>query len=162
MTRRHILILLVAMAFAPTRAFGQAPSSRELSAIRDVAEDRRQAWGAPGLVFSVLRGAGPATAEALGIADVETGMAMDPGMLVSVASVSKLITATTAAVVARQGKVELTVPIRRYLPTLPPRLGALTLEQLLSHTAGLGEGTPFVSLSLSTQNAGLAGRTDHG
>lgn len=147
MSKWQWAIPLLALFFVPDVAPGQAPSSQEFSVIREVAEERRQAWEAPGMLFGVVRGEGPPSVGALGIANVDTGTPMEPGMLASFASVSKLVTAATAVVLATEGDVELTAPIRRYLPALPQGLGALTLEQLLSHTAGLGEGTPFTSPS---------------
>jgi len=99
------------------------------------------------MVLAVVSKDSTAYITAHGTANAETGEPMDGGMLVSVASVSKLVTATTATILASAGKLDLGAPIRTQLPWLPERLGALTMTQLLSHTAGLSDRTPNVAPS---------------
>jgi CubicO group peptidase (beta-lactamase class C family) len=53
-------------------------------------------------------------------------------------SVTKMFTAATAVMLARDGTLELERPIASYLPELADKeLGRVTLHQLLTHTAGL-------------------------
>ena len=114
-------------------------SPRETRAIDRIARAELKAFRAPGLVLAVVRQDSVAYLKAYGTADAETGEAMAPEMLVSVASITKLVTATTAAVLAAEGKLDLDAPIQTWLPGLPARLGKLTMTQLLSHTSGLSD-----------------------
>ena len=114
-------------------------TSVEARAVDRVAQAELKASGAPGMVLVVLRGDRVAYLKAYGSANTETGEAMDPGRLASVASITKLVTAATAVTLAAEGKLDLRAPIRDQLPGLPERVGLLTMAQLLSHTSGLSE-----------------------
>lgn len=133
------LFILVACAEA---------SARDLPAVDAAARADMQALGVPGMVLAVGRPGSQPHLAAFGLADVETGQPMTPELMVSVASVSKLLTAVTTVALAGDGALSLDRPVRTYLPKLPPRVGALTLHQLLSHTAGLAEATPWVPIGL--------------
>jgi CubicO group peptidase (beta-lactamase class C family) len=50
-----------------------------------------------------------------------------------------VFTALAAARLAQEGRVDLDAPVGIYAPDLPPRVGSVTLAQLLSHTAGLDD-----------------------
>ena len=145
-TPRLVAFLLIGVA-APVG--GQSVSSVETTSIEAIARAELARLGAPGLVLAATRREGPVHVLGLGAANIETGEAMTPELVVSVASVSKMVTAVTALTLVAEGSMALNVPVRTYLPELPPRLGALTLDQLLSHTAGLADRTPSVSPTLA-------------
>jgi len=71
---------------------------------------------------------------------------IDENTAFSTASVSKPITATIAAMLVEQGKLDLDAPISRYLkrwkmPASPlTKNSPITMRQLLSHTAGMSQG----------------------
>jgi len=144
--------LVLSCVVAPGGA-AQEITAREAAAIKETAQASMDRWRAPGLVLMAMRDGAAPYVVALGVSDVETGVPMRADMAVSVASVTKVVTAVTAVTLAREGLIDLERPIGQYLPDLPPRLSAVTMEQLLSHTAGLGEGTPPVAPTL---NGGLA------
>lgn len=81
---------------------------------------------------------------AAGLADRETGMAMQTGSIFRLASVSKLFTAAAAMVLVADGQLGLDRPITDWLPDFTPTFAGepvtITLRQLLSHSAGLGYG----------------------
>lgn len=54
------------------------------------------------------------------------------------ASCSKWLSTATFMRLVEKNQMKLDTPAIKYMPQLPPREGALTLRQLLSHTAGLG------------------------
>jgi CubicO group peptidase (beta-lactamase class C family) len=73
---------------------------------------------------------------------------IDGDTLFPTASASKWITATAVMVLAEQGRIELDAPVERYLerwhlPTGSFDNQAVTVERLLSHTAGLTDGLGF-------------------
>jgi CubicO group peptidase (beta-lactamase class C family) len=91
----------------------------------------------PGAAVALVRGDSVVYAGGIGAASVETGAPVTADMLFQVGSASKVLTALLLAVLAEQGALRLDAPARTYVSGLPPRLGALTLHQLLSHSSGL-------------------------
>jgi CubicO group peptidase (beta-lactamase class C family) len=82
---------------------------------------------------------------AAGFADREAGAAMQHDAIFRLASVSKLVVATTAMVLIAQRRLGLDGLVETWLPAFRPRLADgspahITIRQLLSHTAGLGYG----------------------
>ncbi|QNK66214.1 serine hydrolase domain-containing protein [Variovorax sp. PAMC26660] len=83
---------------------------------------------------------------AAGVADREGGLPMREDALFRLASVSKPIVSTAVMVLAGQGRLTLDDPVTRWLPDFRPRLpdsigggeATITLQQLLTHTSGLG------------------------
>ncbi|MDW5598660.1 serine hydrolase domain-containing protein [Conexibacter stalactiti] len=65
------------------------------------------------------------------------GNALDAGAIVEIGSVSKVFTGLLLADLAGAGVVALDDPLDRHLPGLPARVGAITLLDLTTHTAGL-------------------------
>lgn len=68
---------------------------------------------------------------------------MTPDTLFRIASSTKMLTAAAVVMLAEQGHVRLHSPVGQHVPGLSRRLAALTLHQLLSHTAGLRDGFSF-------------------
>lgn len=147
MSRRLACWSALTAFIVPASSASQVLSPESRRIIDSVAVAELRMWRAPGMVLAVVSKDSVAYLTAYGTANAESGEPMDSGMLVSVASVSKLVTATTAAILGSTGKLDLGAPIRTQLPWLPERLGALTMTQLLSHTAGLGDRTPNVAPS---------------
>lgn len=96
-----------------------------------------------GAVVLIARGGQLVHRRAAGLADREAHRPMREDALFRLASVSKPIVSTAAMVLAGQGRLGLDDPVTRWLPDFRPRLPdgrepAITLRQLLTHTAGLG------------------------
>jgi CubicO group peptidase (beta-lactamase class C family) len=53
------------------------------------------------------------------------------------ASVTKQFTAAAVLLLVEDGKLRLDDPIRKYFPSLPARLDAVTVQHLLTHTSGI-------------------------
>lgn len=135
------LAALVAL-FATTLLPAQQPAVDVGRIVDSAAHAEMRRLRAPGMVVALVGRDSVVARRAYGVANIETGEPMSADMLVSVASVSKLVTAITAVVLSSQNMLSLDAPISTYLPWVAPELGALTMSQLLSHTAGLGERTP--------------------
>jgi len=80
---------------------------------------------------------------AAGLAERESGRAMQENTVFRLASASKPIVSAAAMVLVAQGRLALDDDITRWLPDFAPRLpgggrARITLRQLLSHTAGFG------------------------
>jgi CubicO group peptidase (beta-lactamase class C family) len=83
---------------------------------------------------------------AAGLLSTTTGIEATPDSLFQIGSITKLWTSTLVLQLADEGKIDLDVPVRTYLPEF--RLGdeaaaaVITTRQLLNHTAGF-EGDVF-------------------
>ena len=80
-----------------------------------------------------------------GLDDREADIAMRDDAVFRLASVSKLLVATTAMVLVGRGRLGLDDRVDRWLPEFRPRLAdgsaaTITVRHLLTHTAGLGYG----------------------
>lgn len=78
---------------------------------------------------------------ASGIADVDTGRPVTPGMRQRVGSISKTFTSVAVLQQVERGRIRLDAPVREYLPgLLPGELGEqVTVRMLLNHTSGIGD-----------------------
>jgi CubicO group peptidase (beta-lactamase class C family) len=93
----------------------------------------------PGAIVEVIDHDQVVFLKAFGAANVETGQLMTPDMTFPLASMTKMYTATTLLSLVEEGKVDLQAPISKYLDGLPPKLGTVTVHQLMSHTAGFAD-----------------------
>ena len=119
--------------FAMPFALAQAPS--------DVASLDKifAAWNAdtPGCAVGVAQGGKPVLAKAYGMADLEHGARNAADTIFEAGSVSKQFTAAAVALLAREGKLSLDDPVRKYLPEVPDYGAPLTIRHMLNHTSGL-------------------------
>jgi D-alanyl-D-alanine carboxypeptidase len=72
-----------------------------------------------------------------GLAD-EAGTAIGPDTRFNLGSASKMFTAVAVVQLVAQGRLALDAPIGRWVEGLAPPVAAVTLRQLLTHSAGLG------------------------
>jgi CubicO group peptidase (beta-lactamase class C family) len=96
----------------------------------------------PGAVFVFVFGGEIAIARGFGWAQLEPRRAVDPdGTVFRLASVSKAITATAAMQLVEQKQIDLHTDVNRYLKSFQPAAahGPITLDHLLTHTAGFDE-----------------------
>jgi CubicO group peptidase (beta-lactamase class C family) len=87
----------------------------------------------------------PIYRRAAGLADREAGVPVREDTIFRFASVTKPVVATAMLALAERGVISLDDPVTRFLPDFRPRLAdgetpAITLRQLVTHTAGLTYG----------------------
>ena len=102
--------------------------------------------GTPGLSIAVTRHNRLLYADGYGYADLAMGRPARPDTAYLWFSMSKIVTATAALVLAETGDVDLDAPIDHYLPgdLLPHWRGPLPrVRHLLNHTAGFGNPPPI-------------------
>lgn len=97
---------------------------------------------APGLQYAAVDGAGLVHHEAIGVADVATGRPMLASTALLMYSMSKTITAAVVVKLAEQGALGIDDPVDRFVPWQPYG-SAITVRQLLTHTAGLPNPLPL-------------------
>lgn len=145
-------LLLLALVQLPLQA--QSGFSRDRLARIDhwlqgyVDEDR-----IAGAVALVMRDGKAVYEKAVGWSDREAKRPMKTDDIFRIASQTKAITSTAILILVEEGKLQLTEPASRYLPTfaktqvstsagdLVPARRAITIRDLLTHTAGISYGT---------------------
>lgn len=110
----------------------------------------RQKWEIKGISLAVTRHDSLLYAKGYGWADEESGISMEPGSIMRIASASKLVTATAIMKLAEQGKLRLDQKIfgdngilndTAYSNSIrDKRLFDLTVDHLLQHKGGFGLG----------------------
>lgn len=104
--------------------------------------------GLPGLSIGIVVGPELIWARGFGFADLESRTPATPRTPYPLASVSKLLTATAVLQLRDRGRLRLDDPVAEHLPwfrlrTRDPGDPAITVRQLLTHTAGVPRDAPF-------------------
>jgi CubicO group peptidase (beta-lactamase class C family) len=166
------LALLTVADSGLLRAAGQAPahplapaatsfSAERLARIDAVLQQYVDENRLGGAVALVLRDGQTAYERAVGWSDKEAGRRMSPTTIFRIASQTKAITSAATLVLLEEGKLTLTDPVSRYIPSFanskvairndaaapgtPPEIvparRPITIRDLLTHTAGISYGT---------------------
>ncbi|WP_086565372.1 serine hydrolase domain-containing protein [Streptomyces africanus] len=140
------LLTTTAVLTAPAHAGPAAPppgpvdgTSLDTAALRDSLDAIHEA-GMYG-VFSSVRDGGERWTGASGVADVESGRPVTPGMRHRVGSISKTFTSVALLQQVERGRLRLDAPVGDYLPDLIPgeRGRQITVRMLLNHTSHIGD-----------------------
>jgi CubicO group peptidase (beta-lactamase class C family) len=137
-----LLALLASPAAAQDRSFDKA-----LNDFRVLHRAEVQKAGIAGSSFYVVRDGRTVAADHLGEQDAEAHMPVDAQTIYHWASITKTLTGIGIMQLRDRGLLELDDPIVRYVPELAAvhnRFGdtaAITLRQLMSHSAGFRGGT---------------------
>ena len=131
--------------------------------------DENQIAGAVGLV---MRDGRMVYQRAVGWADKEAGRRMTPDAIFRIASQSKALTSTAILALVEEGKIGLEDPVSRYIPqfahttvairsdtgrVIVPAKRAITIRDLLTHTADISYGTdPLVAPLYAAKGLGPA------
>jgi CubicO group peptidase (beta-lactamase class C family) len=129
----------------PSPAPSPSPSpdhSAFIAAVDALAAEALARGPIAGLSIAVFAQGSPVLAKGYGFADVEAGIPATPDTSYPIASVTKHFTAAAILRLADQGRLSLDDPLSRFFPAARPRIGVLTMRQLLAHTSGLTRGGP--------------------
>ncbi len=130
------------LALAIPFAAAAAPlTTRQTRAIDDGVREWLARTGAPSVSVAVVRDGALAYAHAYGQARLDPPRAATTHTRYAVDSVSKAFTAAAVLLLQQDGRLRLDDPVARYLPRLSGA-GAVTIRQLLSHTAGIRDYWP--------------------
>jgi CubicO group peptidase (beta-lactamase class C family) len=91
----------------------------------------------PGCAVGVSSGGAIVLEKAYGMADLEHDVPNIASTVFEAGSVSKQFTAAAVLLLAREGKLSLDDPARKYIPELPDYGWPLTIRHMLQHTSGL-------------------------
>ena len=138
MNRRHFLATAVAIPRALHISGHRVPAS-PFEDLCGLVEERMREFGIPGAAFGVIKN-GQLQMRAFGVCNVEDPRPVTPDTVFELASLSKTVTATAAMRLVEQGKLELDVPVRRYLPNFRVQdesaSAVVTIGNLLTHSPG--------------------------
>ena len=134
------LIAVVVFVLLPRVAPAQ---SIEFGPLDTVVSQELTERGVPGAAVAVVSGGRVVYSKGFGLANVETGSAMTPELLIRLGSTTKMFTAAALVSLADQGLVDLQKPIGGYIKGLDPSIARVTGHQLLSHTSGFLDEAPM-------------------
>jgi D-alanyl-D-alanine carboxypeptidase len=111
-----------------------------LDALDAAVEAELERTGQPGLTLGVTNRDGTIAVRTYGFAELASRRPVTPDTLFEIGSIGKTFTATAILQLVDEGRIELSAPVDRYVPWFetPQRV---TIEHLLTHTAGLVAGT---------------------
>ncbi len=119
-------------------AWAQASSAVSIDVSKYVRGEMEQQH-IPGVALLVSRAGKIVQAEGFGLANVELQVPVKPETIFQSGSVGKQFTATAVMMLVEEGKVGLDDPLTKYFPGAPASWNEVTVRELLSHTAGLGD-----------------------
>jgi CubicO group peptidase (beta-lactamase class C family) len=173
MRKLHSLVL--ALLLGATVAGQKAPTTlsadrlKRIDAVLQQYVDENRIGGAVGLV---LQDGKPVYERAVGWTDKEAGVRMTPTTIFRIASQTKAITSVAILSLMEEGKLNLTDPVSRFIPTfatskvavgsgarvdIVPAKRPITIRDLLTHTAGISYGTePIVAAQYEAKGLGPA------
>lgn len=112
---------------------------------------------APGVAVGIAIGGRPVYRRAFGLANIELGQTLSPGIRMRIGSTTKHFAALAYMLLVEDGLASLHDPVRKHIPEMSPAVAdGVTMRQLMSHTSGLR-----CSLDLSMQLNGLGHFMSH-
>src|SRR5262245_9087803 len=129
----RILLLLSVLVATPVSAFASDAVDR-----LDALLARYQELGLFNGAVLVADGGKVVIKKGYGLANMEWGIANAPDTKFRLGSITKQFTATLVMQLVEQGRIDLSAPVRRYLPDYPAATGdKVTIHHLLNHTSGI-------------------------
>ena len=134
---KRLWSVVAAVAVAATAVAYSSQPSATSTATRVDQVFARWSDATPGCAVGVSEGGRQTLAKAYGMADLEHGVRNTPETIFEAGSVSKQFTAAAVLLLARDGKLSLDDPVRKYIPEVPDYGAPLTIRHMLNHTSGL-------------------------
>jgi CubicO group peptidase (beta-lactamase class C family) len=144
MRYRGTTLVLAGVLFG---AVGAAAQSNPAPSAIDAVFARQNRTDGPGCALGVFRRDSVVFAKGYGMADLEQGIAINPGTVFYIASTSKQFAALSIALLAEQGRLGLDDPVRKHVPELPAWADSITVRNLVHHTSGIRDYLGLWSLS---------------
>lgn len=134
-TVHGIAVCAAVLSLAPALRGVEWSEERRREVVRAI--DAAQARGFRGAV-ALRVGDAPPVSVVAGSADRDGQVAASPSTRFQIASMSKSFAAAAVLELVERGRIRLDDPVGRHLPSLPEPLAAVRVDELLSHTSGLG------------------------
>src|SRR4030095_1154886 len=134
------LPLILLSVLLPPTSCPQQPKIN-FTQLERVALDELKETNTPGAALAIVSGDRLVFAKGFGVTSIETGDPVTPDTLFRIGSVTKMFTAAVLVSLAEEGRIKSDEPIGKYVKGLNPKLSLVTAHQLMSHMAGMKEGT---------------------
>lgn len=108
----------------------------ELAARFDAILAQFKQTDAPGLAVGVSLGQQLLYRRGVGMASLESRLAISPSTRMRIGSITKHFTAALALLLCRDGKLNLDIPVRHHIPELVGPAGNSTIRELMLHRGG--------------------------
>lgn len=121
----------------PVTALAQSDSDRELTARFDSILESTFSPDQPGAAAIVVRDGVTIYKNAIGVADLELDVPLNPYTIFRIGSITKQFTAAAIMMLVEEDKVSLDDEITKFLPDYPTQGATITVAHLLNHTSGI-------------------------
>ncbi|MEW5929200.1 MAG: serine hydrolase [Gemmatimonadota bacterium] len=101
----------------------------------------------PGCAVGVSQRGRVVVNRAYGLADVERRVPLGQGSLFDIGSTQKQFTAAAVLLLAEEGRLSLSDDVREHLPELPDYGHEVTVDHLITHTAGIRDWTGLLPMA---------------
>lgn len=137
---RQFLTCCALLAVTAVPAHGQTARRLPATDAIDAIFKRYDGNRTPGCSVAVIDGGKALFKKSYGMADPALGVAFSSSTTSWIPySEARVFVGLALAMLARDGKITLDEPVRRYVPELPAYARAVTVRQLLHHTSGLAD-----------------------
>jgi len=171
-----VAALLLAPAFP--RAASRTPPSAGTTALDTFLKGQVDKGVIPGVVAVVVNRTGVLYSGAFGQQNTAKNVALTPGSVFRIASMTKAVTSVAAMMMVEQGKLKLDDDVSTYLPAFKtmqvltaydekagtyetkPNTAPITIRQLLTHTSGIGYSWSDPGLALVQRKTNKGGETE--
>jgi CubicO group peptidase (beta-lactamase class C family) len=130
-------------ALALTLLITSLAHGADFAAVDKEVERLMQSGSVPGAAIVVVKEGQVIHSRAYGVTSVETSVPVTTKTLFRLGSTTKMFVALATLKLVDEGRMQLSQPIGELVPGLAPSLRPLTVEQLLTHTAGLSDDAPM-------------------
>ena len=139
-------LLAVSLLGATTAAHAAEPTTPPSARVDAVfaAFDRTDS---PGCALGVFRDGRIDYARGYGMANLELRVANSPQTVFDIGSTAKQFTAFSILLLAKDGRLSLDDPVRRFVPEVPDYGVPVTIRHLLTHTSGLRDYLELMDLA---------------
>lgn len=117
---------------APRKGYAAA-----IASARKIIQDTMAVLGTPGAQIAVAKDGRLVWSEGFGFADLEQRVPVTKETRFRLASVSKPLTSVAVGLLVEQGKLDLDVPVQRYVPSFPDKRWPITTREVAGHIAGI-------------------------
>src|SRR5260221_7126167 len=152
--------LATALGFGRATVIGQTPSGGVVGAVtggpttgvvyfhgRVDGVFAKYTSSTPGCAVGVATDGKAVLTGGYGSADLEHDVPITPETIFEAGSVSKQLTAASVLLLAREGKLSIDDPVRKYIPELPDYGTPLLIRHMLNHTSGLRDWGSVASIA---------------
>jgi len=131
-----VVVFILLLSAIPARVTGQK-NGTDFTDLEKVFLKDFEERGAPGAAIAIISGDRVIYSKLAGASNVETGVPVTADTLFLIGVTSRIFVAAALASLAEENKIPLDDPIGNRIPGLNAKLSQVTINQLLSNTAGI-------------------------